>query len=555
VPDGFSGDQDVERIIMARKNHKADIVVQNALVWTVDENAPQAEAIAIRGNEIAAVGSSLEIEAWAGPEAKRYDLGGKLVLPGFNDSHTHFMLSTASMATSMDLLGVGNLSEIQEILRKHAKAFPELEWLIGHRWAPPHHEGRWPTRKDLDAVEANRPVAIYDMDHHTAWVNTAMLETLGYDQNTPDPEGGTILREGDGFPNGILFEKAFEPIEGKALLEFEEFSTSIKEGISELHKIGLTSISDNANLPPYIDFCERMFEEGSLKIRVNHWPDLNEGVDKAIEIRERFQGNDILSVVGIKLFIDGALSNRTAWLLEEYADSPGEMGYPVNDMEELTAWVIEADQEGFQVITHAIGDRGVREMLDVYERAGKENGKRDSRHRIEHAELVHPEDQVRFGSLGVIPSMTPMHCATSTPDMYIPARIGVDRESYAYAWRDLIDSGARLCFGTDHPTLSIEQPEPLKQLFQAVTRIPPDDPSIRPWHPEQGVTIEEAIRCYTLEPAYAEFKEDRKGTITPGKLADLCVLDKNILEIDPLELLETQVVMTVFDGEVVHEAL
>jgi predicted amidohydrolase YtcJ len=246
------------------------------------------------------------------------------------------------------------------------------------------------------------------------------------------------------------------------------------------------------------------------------------------------------------------LSNRTAWLLEEYSDAPGETGYSVNDMDELTEWVLEADREGFQVITHAIGDRGVREMLNIYERAARENGKRDSRHRIEHCELIHPVDQVRFSQLGVIPSMTPMHAATSTPKMYIPFRIGPKRESYAYAWRDLIDSGARLCFGTDHPTLSIEQPEPLKQLFQAVTRIPPDEPGLQPWRPEQAVTIEEAIRCYTLEPAYAEFNEDVKGSISPGKFADLCVLDKNILEIAPEELLETQVIMTVFDGEVVH---
>jgi hypothetical protein len=426
---------------------------------------------------------------------------------------------------------------------------------MGFRWGPPHHEDTWPTRHDLDEVESNRPVAVFDQDGHTAWVNTAALKVLGYEESTPEPEGGTIVREESGFPSGILFEKAFEPIQREALLDFDGFSTPVIKGISILHQIGLTSISDNANLPPYIDFCERMLGEGNLKIRVNHWPDLNDGIEKAIEIRERFRGNDKFSVVGLKLFIDGVLSNRTAWLLEGYSDAPEETGYPVNDIEELTKWTLDADREGFQVITHAIGDRGVREILDVYERAAKENGKRDSRHRIEHGELIHPEDQVRFAQLGVIPSMTPMHCATAAPNMYLPVRIGSEREAYAYAWRDLIDAGARLCFGTDHPTLSIEQPEPLKQLFQAVARIPPDNPGLQPWRPEQAVTIEEAIRCYTLEPAYAEFNEDRKGSITPGKLADLCVLDKNILDVDPHQILETQVVMTIFDGEIVHETL
>lgn len=541
--------------MMSDTFHKADLVLQNANVWTVDPRLPRAEAVAINGDKIVAVGKNSEMAPLLANGTKKYDLGGRLVLPGFNDSHTHFMSSTARMATSMNLLGVESLSEIQSTLRGHAKAFPKLEWLMGFRWAPPHHEDTWPTRRDLDAVEAVRPVAIFDQDHHTAWINTAMLNTLGYDQNTPDPEGGTILREQDGFPTGILFEKAFEPIEGKALLNFEEFSSPVTEGISKLHGIGLTSISDNANLPTYIDFCERLLGDGNLKIRVNHWPDLDEGIGKAIKIRERFHGNDKFSVVGVKLFMDGVLSNRTAWLLEEYSDSQNETGYPVNDMEELTEWVLEADREGFQVITHAIGDRGVREILDVYERAAKENGKRDSRHRIEHVELAHPEDQERFNQLDVIPSMTPMHSATSTPNMYIPIRIGPERETYAYAWRDLIDAGARLCYGTDHPTLSIEQPEPLKQLFQAVTRIPPDDSRLQPWRPEQCLTIEEAIRCYTLEPAYAEFKDDKKGSITVGKLADLCVLDQNILEIDPHQILETQVAMTIFDGEVVYEAL
>jgi predicted amidohydrolase YtcJ len=540
---------------MARNNLEADLVLKNAVVWTVDSDLPRAEAIAVRGNEIAGVGSDSDIEALVGAGTKVYDIGGRLVLPGFNDSHTHFMSSTARMATSMNLLGVASLAEIQQTLREHAQAFPNVDWLMGFRWGPPHHEDRWPTRHDLDAIESARPVAIFDMDHHTAWVNSVALNVLGYDQNTDDPEGGTIVREDSGSPSGILFEKAFEPLERRAALDFEGFSTPVMKEISSLHQIGLTSISDNANLPDYIDFCARMLEEGNFKLRVNHWPDLDQGLEDAIKIRKRFQGNEKFFVVGLKLFIDGVLSNRTAWLLDEYSDSPGETGYPVNDVEELTEWVLAADKEGFQVITHAIGDRGVREMLDVYELAARENGKRDSRHRIEHGELIHPDDQVRFAQLGVIPSMTPMHCATSEPKMYLPIRIGPERETYAYAWRDMIDAGVHLCFGTDHPTLSIEQPEPLKQLFQAVTRIPPEDPEIQPWRLEQRVMIEEAIQSYTLEPAYAEFKENQKGTITPGKLADLCVLDKNILEIEPREILDTQVVMTVFDGEVVHETL
>jgi hypothetical protein len=531
-------------------------VLFNGTLHTVDEKLPSAQAVAIRGNRIIAVGGDEAIRSWIGPGTVVYDLQGKLVLPGFNDCHTHFMPIVARFATAFDLFGAGDdLEEIQRRLVQYAKDHPEMDWLMGFRWQPRLREGEWPTRADLDAVEEERPVAILDQELHTAWVNTPALRAIGYDQNTPDPEGGVILRDPSGQPTGILFELAYDPIVRELSLPYPDFLDVVTQEVDVLNRMGLTSISDNANPDRHLEYLRRMTNEGKLNLRVNHWPGVEGGLEAAIQLRERYRSNDYIQVVGVKIYMDGVFSNRSAWLLESYSDAPNKYGYSVMDLDEYTELVYAFDASGFQVITHAIGDRGVREVLNAYENAGKINGRRDSRHRIEHVELVHPDDQERFTQLNVIPSMTPLHSGTSDPEYYLTDRIGTVRETNAYLWRKLVDAGAHLCFGTDWPCIKIDHPDPLKQIFTAVTRRPPEDPDLAPWHPEQALTVEEAIRCYTLEPAYAEFQEDRKGSITPGKVADLCVLDKNILEGDPRRILETEVVMTVFDGEIVQDAM
>jgi predicted amidohydrolase YtcJ len=323
--------------------------------------------------------------------------------------------------------------------------------------------------------------------------------------------------------------------------------------VSALNRLGITSLTDNIIPPETVSDCARVADEGALKLRINYWPWLMDGIENAHSIRKQFEGNPQVQVVGLKSIIDGVLSTRTAWVLESYPDFPEEFGFPIFEVEELTEKVIQADKEGFQVVIHAIGNRGVREVLNMYERAAKQNGVRDSRHRIEHVEVCHPDDQKRFAELGVIASMTPVHYCE--PITYQPGNT-VREDHYPNmmsVWRTYADSGVHLCFGTDWPAIDLPQPDPLKQIFSAVSRVPPQMPEAKPKNPEQALTVEQAIQSYTLESAYAEFNEDMKGSITAGKVADLCVLDKNILEVDPSEILQTKVVMTIFDGEIVFD--
>jgi predicted amidohydrolase YtcJ len=287
-------------------------------------------------------------------------------------------------------------------------------------------------------------------------------------------------------------------------------------------------------------------------LRINEWPFLKDGLERPLALRQRLQNDEKVRVVGLKTLLDGVLSAHTAWMLAPYADCPDEVGFPILPPERLLEEVLVADAAGFQVMIHAIGDRAVREALDIFERTAEVNGRRDSRHRIEHIEVAHPDDQPRFAALGVVANMTPMHC-TACIDAYIKERLGEPRaRTSAYVWRNLVDSGAHLCFGTDFPAVDTRDPDPLQQIFAAVTRTTPDRFGGPVWHPEQRLTVAQALQSYTLGGAYAEFMDHRKGSITPGKLADLCVLSQDILEAPPQAILDTQVIMTVFDGEVVY---
>jgi predicted amidohydrolase YtcJ len=533
-----------------RKTH-ADLVLKNAAIWTVDEKLPRAEAAAIKGNEIIAVGSDNDIDSFIGPETRVYNLDGKLVLPGFNDCHYHLMRYTIMSETMFDLYGADSLQEIQRRLKENALAHPDSEWLYGLRWFPPNE---WPTRHDLDVVEDKRPVIIYDIDYHTAWVNTPALKRIGYDANTPEPEGGTILRDGGGYPTGVLFENAHDPVPYPARGSDEELERLLSKQIEGFNQLGITSMGNMEVVPENIEFTARLAEAGQMNLRINHWPMLVDGLENANWARERCKTSERVNVVGLKVFMDGVFSNHSAWILEPYNDAPDNIGYPVIDLEEYQEKVVAADKEGFQIITHSIGDRAVREALNIYEQAARVNGEQDRRHRIEHNELVHPSDVGRFAELNVIASMTPAHYCSPQPEDYNQARFEEKRRKLVCAWRPFVDAGAHLVFGTDWPCVDLEKPDPLQQIFAAVTRIPPQAKNGKPLpYTEHCISVEQAIRSYTLEGAYAEYMDERKGTITPGKLADLCVLNQNILDIEPHQILETKVVMTVFDGQVVFD--
>lgn len=534
---------------------KADLVLTNATVWTVDPSRPLAQAVAIKAGRILAVGAKQEMDPLIGAGTEIHDLGGRLLLPGFNDCHTHMLFWITRSAGAFNLYGADRLEEIQSRLQRHAQENPDVAWLFGMRWQPGIVGGELPTAADLDVIVKDRPVAILDIDCHTAWVNNKGLVKLGFDESTPDPLGGTIVRDGSGHPTGILLETAHYGVPWPIHSSYEEFKKLLIEQVASLNRLGITSLSDNYIPLETVELAARVAEEGALNLRMNYWPLLMDGLDTARSIRKQFKANPQIQVVGLKSIIDGVLSTRTAWMLEPYPNFPEESGYPLFDVEELTEQVVQADKDGFQVVIHAIGNRGVREVLNMYEHAARENGARDSRHRIEHVEVAHPDDQKRFVDLGVIASMTPVHYCE--PITYQEGNT-VREDHYPNSmsvWRTYVDSGVHLCFGTDWPAVDLAQPDPLKQIFAAVSRVPPQMPEAKPKNPEQALTVEQAIRSYTLESAYAEFTDDVKGSIAAGKVADLCVLSNNILEIDPQDILDTKVVMTVFDGHVVFSEI
>jgi hypothetical protein len=529
----------------------ADIILENANIWTVDNQLPRAQALAVSGNEIIFVGSNDRVQEMSGPNTRLLDLRGHLVLPGFNDCHTHFINAALRTATNFDLYWVTDMQEIQSRLRKFSEEHPDNDWLHGMRWFPTRiNNGVWPTRADLDAVESKRPVVIFDIDGHSCWTNTAAIERMGYTASTPDPEGGQMLRDASGYPTGVFFEVAQEAFVRYPPVSVGEFPRLFQKEIARLNKLGITSISNNGIKPMYLDAIEAMDKNNSLQLRISEWPMILDGLDKAVELRERFAKSEKFRVHTVKTLMDGVMSNYSAWMLEPFADKPGETGYPVIDPEKLEPLVIEADRLGFQVATHVIGTRAVRTMLDIYERAQKENDRLDCRHRLEHVESSHPDDRKRFAELGVISSMTPVHCTADLEGYYI-SRLG-DSGHLGFAWKSFLENSVHLSFGTDWPAVDLREPSPLEQIFGAVTRCTPQNYGKLKWHLEQCISVQDAIRSYTLEGAYAEKMEHRKGSLTTGKLADMIVLSENILESPPEKLLETKVLMTIFDGEIVH---
>lgn len=529
---------------------EADLLLKNANIWTVDKRQPRAQSLAISGSEIVAVGSNEEVEVLAGPNTRIMDLQGRLVLPGFNDSHTHFVTAALRSATNVDLYGANSMDEVAARLRQFSETHPEHKWLHGMRWFPTRiNGGAWPTRADLDTVEPTRPVVIFDVDGHTCWVNTAAIEWKGYTASTPDPEGGQILREESGYPLGIFFENAQEAFERYEPVSDGDFPALFRGEVAKLSRLGITSLSNNGIKAGYLDAIEKMASEDELHLRISEWPYLIDGLEKAIEWRERFGRNEKIHVDTVKIMFDGVMSNYSAWMLEPYADNPAEMGYPLVTPEHILPLVIEADRAGFQVASHVIGTRAVRTMLDIYEQVQQVNGTQGMRHRLEHVESSHPEDRRRFARLGVIASMTPLHCTADLEGYYI-SRLG-DNGHYGFAWRSFLDNEVHLAFGTDWPAVDLKEPSPLEQIFGAVTRCTPGNYKKLEWHLEQCITVQEAVRSYTLESAYAERKEHRKGSLTRGKLADLIVLSENILEAAPERLLETHVPLTIFDGQIV----
>jgi len=543
----------------------ADLVLRGGRVVTVDDALPRAEAVAIRGFEIAAVGSDREIDAYVGPETSVIQLDGRLAIPGLIDGHAHY-LSLGEAKTILDLTHAATWNEIVEQVGAAAINAKPGEWIRGTGW----HQEKWtqppepnidgtPLHGSLSAASPENPVSLDHASGHAIFVNAAALALAGIDSSTPNPAGGTIVRDADGNPTGLLRESAADLVH--AAIERDQNKRSARERDAERRRQmelagqealskGITAIHDAGVSFDDLDRYKRWAAEGALPVRLYAMVGLNEKNETLAKRLDDYriipEGNDFLAVRSIKRMVDGGLGAHGAWLLEPYTDMPDSVGLVLDPPEDIEETGRIAIAHGFQLNTHAIGDRGNREILDVYERVFADNPTaRDLRWRIEHAQHLDPADVPRFAKLGVIASMQGVHATSDGP--WLPKRLGEERAGrISYVWRSLLDSGAIVTNGTDAP---VEDIDPIASFYSSVTRKMANG---QYFHPDQSMTREEALRSYTINNAYASFEEQRMGSITPGKLADITILSKDIMTIPVDEIPTARVDYTIVGGKIAY---
>lgn len=534
-------------------------VFMNAKIYTGDEAGSIAEAVVIEGNHIIFVGSEAEALEMAG-NAEKIDLGGAFMYPGFTDAHAH-LLGIGQRELVLNLEGSISVADVQERLAAYAKTVPKGENIVGRGWIETHWpEARFLTRHDIDAVIPDRPVYLGRSDGHAATLNSKALEMLGITKDTPVPSGGLMLLDDAGELTGMLIDAAKEK---PASFFYEALTRRRPEAYAAssdfLVAHGWTNIHNMWNAYDDPGIMERLSEEGAIRVRVynsvqGYFPGVgpNPKAYEFIESGPRSSQNGLVITRAIKLYMDGALGSRGALLLEPYADD-NSMGLFLGDRDVYLDIMEKALRGGIQVNIHAIGDGGNRMLLDwvqqTFEAVPVEDwGNPDPRWRDEHTQIVHPEDIPRFAELGVIPSMQASH---AIGDFYFaPDRLGIERLVGAYPWRSLIDSGSIIAGGSDAP---VERGDPRIEFYAAVARKSLDGFSNEDWHPEEAVTRIEALKMFTIWPAYAAFQENDLGTIEVGKLADFTVFSADIMTIPEAEILDLEVVMTVVDGEVVYQ--
>ncbi|HYD16636.1 MAG TPA: amidohydrolase [Candidatus Nanoarchaeia archaeon] len=541
-----------------RSAGQTDLVLYNGRIWTENPKQPHAEALAITGSRIAAVGQTTEILPTVGPQTRVIDLKGRRVVPGFNDAHVHLYIGGDTL-TAVNLRNVNSPSEFRERIAAHARTRPKGEWILHGSW---DHE-RWspsalPTHELIDDVTPDHPVWVNRSDGHMMLANSLAMTLAGIDRNTRDVPGGEIVRDSDGNPTGVFKDAAKRLVDHIIPLPSREHIISAiraaqiyaaENGVTSVQDMGVLGSRGGETMVEVIRAYQDLLRCGELALRISahlplpQWKRLaNAGVMANF-------GNDKLRLGGVKSFSDGSLGSTTAWFFDPYTDAPCSCGLPSDeymDPEAAYANMRDADRAGLQIAVHAIGDRANSVVLDTWERLTNENGARDRRARIEHAQHLRASDLPRFNLLNVIASVQPYHCIDDA--RWADKRIGKERAKLTYAFRSLIDAGAVVAFGSDWWVAPIN---PLLSIYAAVTRRPLDGgPS---WVPEQAVTVQEAVHAYTYQSAYASGEEHLKGSLEPGKLADIAVLSEDIFEIDPLAIRDVKVYLTVFDGKVIFE--
>ncbi len=530
----------------------ADLVLLNGKIWTVNDKQPEAEAVAVLGNRLIAVGASKDIRKLIGPQTRVIDLQGRRVVPGFNDAHVHFFNGGAGLA-SVQLRDTKTPQEFANRIAAFAAKIPNSRWVLEGNW---DHENwspaKLPTRQLIDAVTPNNPVFVQRLDGHMALANSFALKLAGITKNSPDPPGGLIVRDEAGEPTGVLKDAAMNAVY-KVIPEpnAEEVTEAVKAALRYATENGVTSVQDMSASPDVLRVYQQLLARNELTVRIYGHQPLSQWQRLAnVGVRAAF-GSDKLKIGGLKGFADGSLGSTTAWFFAPYLDAPTTSGLASDELVDETAMqakIVNADRAGLQVAVHAIGDKANHRILAMFAEAAKQNGPRDRRFRIEHAQHLRPEEIKAFAAQKVIASMQPYHAIDD--GRWAENRIGAERAQGTYAFRSLLDAGAILAFGSDW---FVAPMEPLMGIYAATTRRTLDGKRPTGWVPEQKITVAEAIRAYTLGSAYASFDETRKGSIEVGKLADFAVLSADILKLNPIEIEKTRVVMTIFDGKIVYE--
>jgi predicted amidohydrolase YtcJ len=545
----------------ARAPQPADLVLRNGKLVTMDPDRPLAQALAVRDDRIVAVGSDDEIARLVDAGTEVVNLDGRLAVPGFIEGHGHFA-GLGMALTVIDLKPARSWDEIVELVAAAAAETPEGRWIYGRGW----HQEKWdaplagsvggfPLHDALSRVAPGHPVALEHASGHAGIVNRRMLELMGIDAATPDPAGGRILRDAGGRPTGVLIDEAFETIEDeyerqRALEDEEELRRRLELANRECLRKGVTSFHDAGSKQFEVDAMREMAEAGELGVRLwvmLHGEEFEDLDAAAAAYGSPGTGNDFMTVRAIKMVADGALGSRSAWLLEPYSDELETAGLSTTPLDEIESAARVALDHDMQLCVHAIGDRANREILDLYERVWDGRPRPDLRWRIEHVQHLSPEDIPRFAEMGVIASMQGVHCTSDAG--WVPQRLGQRRSAEgAYVWRDLLDSGAIVINGTD---TAVEDVDPIANFYASVTRRLPDGSQ---FYPEQRMTRTEALKSYTIDAAYAAFEEQIKGSLTPGKLADIVVLSQDILTVPDDRIPEIAVLYTIVGGEIVHRA-